>query len=780
MTTISSAHPLRVIDRLVVGPVVVEKDRVITPYTIHMGDHHETTELMYKYEEPVFDPSETDSQNLAALITAQVALNYGLFCSEIVFYGSFDRADRRFIEEMTENTAREIYVNKILSPNPFLQGDAVGLEPERQERYSNAVLTFKSLDGRQEPSIVEHKWVSDRNRHGILLSGGKDSLLTYALLNELGVDTHSVFINESGRHWYTALNAYRYFQRHVPGTARVWTNSDRVFTWMVRHLPFIRNDFANVRADIYPIRLWTVAVFLFGALPILRKRGIGRLSVGDEFDTTIRTTHKGISHYEGLYDQSRFFDNALTRLFHRKAFGVSLFSILRPMSELLIQKTLAERYPEMQSLQVSCHATHIKNDRVYPCGKCEKCRRIVGMLLAFGKDPACCGYTQSQVDDILRSLPSQSLHQESAGASHLFHLLQERGLIDVASLPPSRVRPHPEVEQLRFDKERAPIDLFPSDLRSPLYGIMLAHAKGAVLRQAGRWLEFNPLSEESLTAPYRFEAGSASAGKGAKNSRTAGRYLLSELTWQEAKSKLREVDIALFPVGSIEQHGPHLPLDVDAYDAMRLCVEVAKRCSDPKPFVLPLLPYGVSYHHDEFPGTVSISPGTLSQLTVDVGMSVARQGITKLIIVNGHGGNAPALHFAAQMINRDAHIFTCVDTGETSDSEIESLISTPNDVHAGEVETSTSLALRPELVQMSRARRSVPSFSSDYLEFSSQKSIEWYVRTARISKSGVLGDPTRASAEKGRIIWEIMVKNLTRMVEDLKSLTLDEIYQKRY
>ena len=139
-----------------------------------------------------------------------------------------------------------------------------------------------------------------------------------------------------------------------------------------------------MRADIYPIRLWTVAVFLFGALPLMRKRGIDRLVIGDEFDTSTRVRHKGITHYDGLYDQSRWFDNAMSRYFRRKSWGVAQFSLLRPLSELLIEKILVERYPELLRLQLSCHAAHADGDEVLPCGRCEKCRRIAGMLLAFG------------------------------------------------------------------------------------------------------------------------------------------------------------------------------------------------------------------------------------------------------------------------------------------------------------------------------------------------------------------------------------------------------------
>jgi creatinine amidohydrolase/Fe(II)-dependent formamide hydrolase-like protein len=258
------------------------------------------------------------------------------------------------------------------------------------------------------------------------------------------------------------------------------------------------------------------------------------------------------------------------------------------------------------------------------------------------------------------------------------------------------------------------------------------------------------------------------------------RYALGELTWLEAQARLEAIDIALLPVGATEQHGPHLPLDTDAFDALHLAEEVACSLEDPRPLVLPLVPYGVSYHHMDFCGTITITNETLTRLVYEIGMSTAQHGVKKLIIINGHGGNTPALKNAAQMINRDSGIFTCVDTGETSDVDIGGLVETPNDAHAGEIETSTSLALRPYLVQMEKAEAFIPDFSSRYLDFSSSRSVEWYARTEKISSSGVLGDPTKASREKGEEIWRIMIAQLTRFVAELRDLTLEEIYERRY
>jgi hypothetical protein len=250
---------------------------------------------------------------------------------------------------MAENTAREITVKKFLEPNPFLVGEAGALKAVPQKKYLQARFTF-SPSGEAAPPAWR-LWETDRNRHCILSSGGKDSLLSHGLITELGRESHPIFINESGRHWFTALNAYRHFRENIPRTGRVWVNSDRLFNWMLRRMPFIRKDFQSVRHDEYPIRLWTVAVFLFGVLPLMRRRSIGRLVIGDEFDTSRRIAHQGIPHYDGLYDQSIWFDNAMSRYFQRKGWAVSQFSLLRPLSEILIETVLAKPTPTSRPIR---------------------------------------------------------------------------------------------------------------------------------------------------------------------------------------------------------------------------------------------------------------------------------------------------------------------------------------------------------------------------------------------------------------------------------------------
>lgn len=493
-----------VLKKLIVGPPAVTPVQVKAAYTIETADgRQDTYDLIYSYDSPCFDKKNAVDVNLASMMLAQVALNYGLFFETIEFDGLFEKKDQRFLSDMMENTSREILTNKLLIDNEFIKASHKPLRPEKQNRYTRARILFTNTRY-DHLRTAKATWETHPDRYAILSSGGKDSLLTYGIIKEIG-EPYPVFINESGRHWFTAVNAFRHFNDTEKNTHKPWCNSDRLFNWMLRHLSFIREDYAGIRADIYPIRLWTVAVFLFGVLPVARKKGAGNILIGNEYDTTIRETRSGISHYCGLYDQSKYFDNAMTRYFRDKGWRIRQYSILRSLSELLIMKILVNRYPELQQHQVSCHAAHKDGDKMKPCGRCEKCRRIIGMLRALDGEPERCGYTASQVSKGLEALEKQSVKQIGSDAAHLYHLLVSRQLIRKTPLTTRMARPHPEITWLRFDRERSHLADLPVHIRKPLFNILSRYADGAVKRSRSKWEPIELTDTDLTDTPYRLE-----------------------------------------------------------------------------------------------------------------------------------------------------------------------------------------------------------------------------------------------------------------------------------
>jgi hypothetical protein len=243
---------------------------------------------------------------------------------------------------------------------------------------------------------------------------------------------------------------------------------------MLRRIRFIRPDFQRLRADDYPLRLWTVAVFLFGALPLLRKRGLGHLVVGNEFDTSRYFADAPLPHYDGLFDQSLWFDQALRAYFRENGWGIRVCSILRNLSETLVETVLSRRYPELFAAQVSCHAALIRGERVYPCGRCEKCRRIIAILTAIGGDPGIIGYTPDMCARGLRTLREQGLHSQLPG-----EFSQVLALLDKNPEPQ-------EIEDLRIDDETSPLSEIPVLLRKPLMTLLSSYTRGTLRRERGR------------------------------------------------------------------------------------------------------------------------------------------------------------------------------------------------------------------------------------------------------------------------------------------------------
>lgn len=213
--------------------------------------------------------------------------------------------------------------------------------------------------------------------------------------------------------------------------------------------------------------------------------------------------------------------------------------------------------------------------------------------------------------------------------------------------------------------------------------------------------------------------------------------LLGERAWPEIEGR----PTLLLPVGSTEQHGPHLPLDTDA----RVAVAVAARAADGTDLlVAPPIAYGASGEHEGFAGTVSIGHEALRLLLVELGRSAARWA-ARLVFVNGHGGNLPTLVDAVTLLRsegRDAGWFPCAPGG---------------DAHAGRTETSLMLAVDPALVRPGAAAGN-PAPLDELLRAMRVGGV------AAVSTNGVLGDPAGASAAEGERLLATMVAQLVAAV----------------
>jgi creatinine amidohydrolase len=228
--------------------------------------------------------------------------------------------------------------------------------------------------------------------------------------------------------------------------------------------------------------------------------------------------------------------------------------------------------------------------------------------------------------------------------------------------------------------------------------------------------------------------------------------------------------VILQPIGAIEQHGPHLPLAVDTAIATGVLGAALQRLPDLVPaYALPPLCYGKSTEHSGFPGTISLSAETLLHTLMAVGESLYSAGFRKLVFVNGHGGQPQVLEIAARDLRKrypDFNLFPLFVWNVPH--QIQDLLS-PQElalgIHAGDAETSLMLALLPETVRGDRRvceyPRGIPS--DGLLSLEGRLPFAWLTRD--LSQSGVIGDATTASLEKGQQILEQLSSGWVQIIE---------------
>ncbi len=252
-------------------------------------------------------------------------------------------------------------------------------------------------------------------------------------------------------------------------------------------------------------------------------------------------------------------------------------------------------------------------------------------------------------------------------------------------------------------------------------------------------------------------------------------YRYNRLTWPEMNDAIAAQKLVILPTGSTEQHGPHLPLDVDVFLCESVCLEVGRRAAD-KVLVLPPVAYGLNLHHIDFPGTIHIEPEVFIAFCLNITKSVAYHGFQKILIVNGHGSNAPLIDIVARktVLETPALCFATTYFWFLLD-EFQKVRETPIMAHADEFETSLYLYLADDRVQMDKA---VADNDRMGKYVSSDSTPNYYVRFndywGRWTRTGVHGDPRPATAEKGRRIFEAAVQGLLELVDELRQWPIDE------
>lgn len=259
------------------------------------------------------------------------------------------------------------------------------------------------------------------------------------------------------------------------------------------------------------------------------------------------------------------------------------------------------------------------------------------------------------------------------------------------------------------------------------------------------------------------------------------KYRFGEMLWHEIRDAAESERVAVLPVATYEDHGPHLPVDTDVVLCTEICERAVARIAS-EAVLIPAVGHGYSPHHMDFHGTLTIAWDTFIRYVRDICCSLAHHGFTRILIINGHGSNASPLDLSARLANVEYEgRILCAFASHWDLRKVKQVGDEIRDssfggtAHAGEYETALYLALRPELVQMSEAvdeRTPLPpSFQTDLLQGahpqgSAARLMPYW---SSLTASGAMGDATKATAEKGQRFLEAAIEGLIDLVRELKA-----------
>jgi creatinine amidohydrolase len=231
--------------------------------------------------------------------------------------------------------------------------------------------------------------------------------------------------------------------------------------------------------------------------------------------------------------------------------------------------------------------------------------------------------------------------------------------------------------------------------------------------------------------------------------------LLEEMSWPQIEAGLKETQTVILPVGATEEHGPHLPTITDTIQAMEVARAIAKKRAV---FLAPPLHYGVCRSTRRFPGTITVGHDALRAFARDLLLSFYDSGFTRVLILTGHAGgqHMAALEEACQMAVEE-HDFS-VSLVSLFDLIDEKAVETPHDGHAGEIETSLMMVIRPDLVSETPEKH-----------FPKRPQFLVMKDVRHLMGNGVMGNPQPATPEKGKLFFQMAVKGVMMALDELES-----------
>lgn len=252
-------------------------------------------------------------------------------------------------------------------------------------------------------------------------------------------------------------------------------------------------------------------------------------------------------------------------------------------------------------------------------------------------------------------------------------------------------------------------------------------------------------------------------------------YQLGKMTWEEVEEALQTIKVAIIPVGAHEQHGPHMAESCDAVLAEKMALLLGER-TFPYSVVTPTINIGVSQHHLNFPGTITLQPETLIALIRDIVVSLKHHGIKKFLLLNAHGGNQATLGVASTKLSTELEVeLYYAKTTASAKEVIDQITVSPLYGHSCEREVSEALYLAPELVRKEKLTKGDIQEVGRWKQLRPGNAIQGFYRYEEMTNNGAIGDATVASEEIGQKIVEKALDHLTKELFSLIEVDAPEL-----